>query len=277
MKIRCTNCYRVLNSQEEYCTRCGTHSSAILELMTKGEVKISETKQLSLQLSLYFIIAFLINGILTVFFGVLFDRFYPGLYYGDMDERLPKSITLFASTNALLITGIALLVILLFINRRQLKTFVFKIVLNRFLWSIFGSIFIMIGIGFLFMKTDFIIISSFFQAIMKNKYTDLIYQPKLSTIWVILVSYALIQEMIFRHQLVRTFDEATLLPDGIIIVLVTIISVFFEIICFSFDWSFLLGSFLIQLIATLGYFFNKRLLSFNLFFRIALITMIILI
>lgn len=277
MKIRCKNCYRILNPQEEYCTRCGTKSLEIVALMKTGKTTISETKKLSVQLSLYFAMVFLINGILNVLFGVLFDRFHPGLYYGDFDERLPESITLFASTNALLITGIALLVIFLFINYRHLKDFFFKIKLKRFIISfLFGSLIITI-ILLLYKKTNIIIIPSFFQSFLKNGALNSIYQPKLLSIWLILVSYAIIHEMLFRFQLINAFDEATLLPDWLITILVVITSVFFEIISFSFDWSLALFSIAFHLILSTSYFFNQRLLSFNLYFRLILITLLFII
>ena len=43
MKIRCNNCYRVLNNNEEYCTKCGTHSEEIQRIMETGEIPVDET------------------------------------------------------------------------------------------------------------------------------------------------------------------------------------------------------------------------------------------
>ena len=37
MKIRCKNCYRVLNPNEEYCTACGEHSAAMQKAMITGD------------------------------------------------------------------------------------------------------------------------------------------------------------------------------------------------------------------------------------------------
>ena len=37
MKIRCKNCYRVLNPNEEYCTACGEHSVAMQKAMITGD------------------------------------------------------------------------------------------------------------------------------------------------------------------------------------------------------------------------------------------------
>ena len=36
MKIRCNNCYRVLNQNEEYCTSCGEYSAKMHNAMITG-------------------------------------------------------------------------------------------------------------------------------------------------------------------------------------------------------------------------------------------------
>ena len=69
MRIRCKNCYRVLNNNEEWCTRCGAHSDEVAELIAKGIEPLDEMSVAKTNILLYLLIAFLINGILSVLFG----------------------------------------------------------------------------------------------------------------------------------------------------------------------------------------------------------------
>lgn len=87
MKIRCKNCYRVLNNNEEYCTKCGEHSDEIQRIMETGEIPTDEVASFKLHLYLYLGIAFLLNGALFVLNGVLFDHMYPGGEYGEIGDR----------------------------------------------------------------------------------------------------------------------------------------------------------------------------------------------
>ena len=59
MKIRCKNCYRVLNENEEYCTSCGEHSLEMAEYMRTGIRKISQGEKLKTALLFFAFIAFI--------------------------------------------------------------------------------------------------------------------------------------------------------------------------------------------------------------------------
>ena len=119
MKIRCQNCYRVLNNNEEYCTKCGAHSEEIAHIMKTGEIPTDEVSSFKLHLYLYLGIAFLINGALFVLYGVFFDRMNPG-EYGEIGEAMPKGITYFSSINALTITSLIMLALVLILNLKNL-------------------------------------------------------------------------------------------------------------------------------------------------------------
>ena len=119
MKIRCNNCYRVLNNNEEYCTKCGAHSEEIKRIMETGETPVDETGLFKLHIYLYLGIAFLINGALFVLYGVFFDRMKPG-EYGEIGEAMPKDITYFSSINALLITSLIMFALVLILNFKKI-------------------------------------------------------------------------------------------------------------------------------------------------------------
>ena len=62
MKIRCQSCYRVLNNDEEWCTRCGAHSDEVEKLMKSGIEPIEEDEIGKRSVLFYFLIAFLVTG-----------------------------------------------------------------------------------------------------------------------------------------------------------------------------------------------------------------------
>ena len=53
MKIRCKNCYRVLNPNEEYCTACGEHSAAMQKAMITGDYGPDTVGKLKISLICY--------------------------------------------------------------------------------------------------------------------------------------------------------------------------------------------------------------------------------
>ena len=74
MKIRCKNCYRVLNPDEEYCTACGEHSVAMQKAMITGDYGPDTVGKLKISLTIYAIAGFLVCGILQVILISLFCR-----------------------------------------------------------------------------------------------------------------------------------------------------------------------------------------------------------
>ena len=123
MKIRCRSCYRVLNNDEEYCTRCGAHSDEVKELMESGITPIDEVAVAKQSIIMYLLIAFLLNGILNVLFGVVFNTIHAGYNYGEVGMDLPLAVTYFSAANSLLITSLIIVFVAFLFNYKDLLPF----------------------------------------------------------------------------------------------------------------------------------------------------------
>lgn len=281
MKIRCQNCYRVLNNNEEYCTKCGTHSEEIQRIMETGEIPVDETGQFKLHLYLYLGIAFLLNGALFVLYGVFFDKMKPG-EYGEIGEAMPKDITYFSSINALLITSIVMFVLVLLFN---IKNFFidFKIADNkRAILS--GILMCLISTGLIYLTkfTNISVIPIYMKEYLQGTIADADLFANSISLWkivVILLTYNIVQEYIFRKHLSAAIDESTLLNLPMTIILMTVVGAILDVICFSVFSSgtfstviyVFIGSLIYQGILNLNYFFNKQSILINIVIRTLLV------
>lgn len=281
MKIRCNNCYRVLNNNEEYCTKCGTHSEEIQRIMATGEVPVDETAQFKLHIYLYLGIAFLINGALFVLFGILFNQINPG-DHGEIGDAMPKDITYFSSINALLITSLIMFVLVLLINAKNI--FVdFKITNKiRSLISFVIMSALSVGLIFLTKETSVSVIPIYMKDYIMGSISDVDLLENSISMWkivVILSTYSVVQEYIFRKHLSSAIDESTLLNLPMTIMVMTLVGAVLDIICFSVFSSgtfvsiiyVFIGSLIYQCILNLNYFYNKQSLLINILMRLLLI------
>ena len=287
MKIRCRSCYRVLNNDEEYCTRCGAHSDEVKELMDSGITPIDEVAVCKQSIISYLLIAFLLNGILNVLFGVIFDTIHKGYNYGEVGTDLPLAVTYFSAANSLLITSLVILFVGFMFNHKDLLPFL-KIN-GRKNFIVYTSIVtvIMVGFAFLTKYTNLTFLPIYFRDYLIEPTADmkLVGSLDLFKIIIILVCYSLVEEVIFRKALINGFDQGTLLRDSSIIILQTLIATILSSACFlllqktSFaDYLWTLGGNLIfQLVMGLNYYLNKRSITSNLIVRLLFIVLVIII
>jgi hypothetical protein len=285
MKIRCNNCYRVLNNNEEYCTKCGTHSEEIKRIMETGETPVDETGLFKLHIYLYLAIAFLINGALFVLYGVFFDRMKPG-EYGEIGEAMPKDITYFSSINALLITSLIMFALVLILNFKNILVD-FKVTnKNRAVISVLVMSVVSFGLIVLTKETTISVIPIYMKEYIMGSINDADLFANSISLWkiiIILLGYSIVQEYIFRKHLAAAIDESTLLGLSSTIILMTIVGGVLDVICFSVFSSgtfasilyVFVGSLIYQGILNLNYFYNKQSLLVNVLMRILLIIGII--
>lgn len=278
MKIRCEKCYRVLNDNEVYCTRCGEFSQAI-NVKMQGQDQSSPTKHYITQLFLAFFVAFFLNGALIILFSVLFSRFFPDIPYGEMDERLPLSVTLFSHTNAILVTSIGLFGVIFVIYRKKLINIIGTLYRNEILYALWFGVFGLLLFLFLALKTPFSIIPSYYHSLFQDPSELIPFIGSLAYVKVFIgiMLYALIQEVIFRHALVAILDEVTLLPDVFVILIIGLSSALFDWFVFGFNMSMIIGNILLQLFLSTSFVFFRRHILFNLIFRTILIILLIII
>ena len=287
MKIRCRSCYRVLNNDEEYCTRCGAHSDEVKELMDSGITPIDEVAVAKQSIIMYLLVAFLLNGILNVLFGIIFNTIHSGYNYGEVGMDLPLAVTYFSAANSLLITSLIIVFVAFMFNYKDLLAFLKINNKKQFIMTtVIGSV-VMVGITFLTKYTDLTFLPIYIRDYLISPTSDMKLSGSLNLfkIIVVLLCYAFAEEVIFRKALINGFDEGTLLRDSTIIILQTLISTALSSACFlllqktSFiDYMWTIGGNLIfHLLMGLNYYFNKRSITSNLLIRLVFILLVIII
>lgn len=287
MKIRCKNCFRVLNNDEEYCTRCGEHSDEIKHIMTNGIILDDEVAIGKKNLAIYFLIAFLANGIINVIFGIFFDSLFEGYNYGGIGTDLPLAITYFATSNSLFYTSIIAFLTFFALSLKDLyKNFEIK---NRNKFFITLGIFalVMLGLVLITKFTVFSFVPTYIKEFLISPSSEMLLANSfnLFKVIVILVLFAITEEIVFRKSLMMAFDEGTLLPDSIIVVLQALISTVFYIIVFLiFQKSAFIdlllcifASFVFNIILGVNFYLNDRKIFNNLIVRIIFIILLLII
>ena len=285
MRIRCKNCYRVLNNDEEWCTRCGAHSDEVAALMKSGIEPIDEVQVLKTSLLLYLLIAFLVNGILNVIFGVIFNAMYDNYYYGEVGSNLPTAIVYFSAINSLLVTSIIMGIVAYFVNNKEFEKQLQIKNKKRMLISLATGILVMAGLIVLARFTNVTIIPIYFRDFLLNKTSDMTLTGSMNLfkIIVVLAFYGIAEEIIFRKAIINGLDEATLLPDWQIVILQGLLATILGALCFlilarlsfiNYVWC-LLASLIFNILMGFSYYYNQKSLLANFILRMAIIILAI--
>ena len=256
MKIRCKNCYRVLNENENYCTVCGEYSEEMSEYMRTGIRKVSQSDKLKTALLYFVFIAFLGTGVLSIGLAIIEGAVGENLIY-DVMGKLVTSTALFS---ALVITF-----------RKELKDIFFKGTKQQILGAF--------AIGFVFMVIVAIIstLTKVTRVIPKDLIEFLDKNEGFFPLIQLIFTLSLIvfcEEYIYRHRLINFFDEDTMLSDGWIVVLTSIIST-----ALSFAWfmsvEIVIMTFVINVFMSLLYIYTNRSLGINIILKIVLYLLVI--
>lgn len=287
MKIRCKNCFRVLNNDEEYCTRCGEHSEEVKHIMTNGIVLDDEVAIAKKHLSIYFLIAFLINGIINVIFGIFFDSLYEGYNYGGIGTDLPLAITYFSTANSLFYTSIIVFLTFIAMSMKDFKAnFEIK---NKKKFYITLGIFSAVMLSFVLITrfTSLSFVPTYIKEFLIFPSGEMLLSGSFNyfKVIVILVLFGLTEEVVFRKSVMMAFDEGTLLPDGVIVVLQALISTVFYVLAFlifqksSFTEIVLciIASFIFNVILGTNFYLNNRKIFNNLIIRVIFIILLLII
>ena len=270
MKIRCKNCFKVLQPNEEYCTHCGEHSEEIAKVMKEKNKDLDSMAKFKLALILFLSIAFLGTGVFTVTFTLIFTK--TTSYQWEWIKTI-------SSANSILITSASLFLVLIILYNKELK----KMFFNGNLQQLLGSIIVGVLVGAI------IIVMS-----KLTPYTKLIpsymtnylsggerYLPNGGgiNIWGLYISMILVsicEEIILRKRVIDMLDDETLLGDKAIIVVATLISTFLD-----FIWIMSLETVIMMTLlnVTLSaiYMYTNRSIGVNVILRIILITIIFII
>ncbi len=248
MKIRCKNCYRVLNENEDYCTSCGEYSQEMAEYMRTGVRKVSLGDKLKTALIFFAFIAFIGTGAITIGLSVINGTVEDNAIYNVMGK---------------LVTSMALIVGLTIVFRKDLKGILFN---GNTLQTIGG-----IAIGIV-SGTILVIASSFLDFTKIIPENLLLYVPtnkpsfEFFGLLFVMGLVTICEEYIYRHRLINFFDEETMLSDFWIVVLTTLIS---SVLSFAWFMSveILIMTVLINLLMSLLYINTNRSLGINILIR----------
>lgn len=287
MKIRCKNCYRVLNLDEEYCTRCGEHSEEIAYILKNGIVPYNPVKQFKKMLFLYLGIAFLLNAVFGIVMALVYVAKNTNIELGETGTVLPTAMKLFTSLNSLLISGLILFVIILILEWQKIKTEIREVDSKSFIISLVWGLLLICVFTFITKVTDISFIPPLFKEYIlnPNKAFLSVEQFGLFKIVPVMIMYAFIEEYIFRKSLYEALDDATLMKSTQMMVIGTFSGVLLDFLWFGFfnSGSFtnilliLFSSFIIQYTMSIFYFVNKKNIVFNVIFRIVLYLLIVLV
>ena len=258
MKIRCKNCYRVLEPQEEYCKNCGTHSIEIQKAMQTGDYGGGPVYRLKMGLILFLIIAFIGSGIFTIIFGT---------FTSDATESV------FNKSNSLLVTSIICTAVLYIVNYKSLKDFFW----NGNWKQLFG----LISISVIFLVMTFFLpkISSITK-VLPNFITSYLHSgtarwfsgknTNVSFVLLSLILVIIVEEFLFRRLLIDVLDEHTMLGDLMIVLITTLISTVLD-----FAWMMapetIIVSLVLNMVCSGFYMYSNRSLIISIIFRILVV------
>lgn len=270
MKIRCTNCFKVLKPNEDYCTHCGTYSEEMARVMKEKPTELDSMAKFKLAMILFLSVAFLGTGIFTVTITLIYNK---------TTEYSWNWIKTVASANSLLITSAALLIVSLILYHKEIKKSLFNGNMNQLLGSLVVGGFV-IAILVLMSKltsvtkvipsymTDYLVGSERF---LPNGGGINVWGLYFSMIFI-----AICEEIILRKRIIDMFDDETLLGEKMIILFSTLLISFLD-----FLWVMSLETVLMTIVlnAVLNaiYMYTNRSTCLNIIFRIILVTLIFII
>lgn len=259
MKIRCNNCYRVLNQNEEYCTSCGEYSAKMHNAMITGNYGPDNLGKFKIGFSIFAIAGFLVCGILQVIFSVI------------ESDATGFRTNLYSQTNSLFLSSFSAILFCLILFRKDLNTLWTPQNKNNILGvSLIGIFVITISIllSYIFNFTQ--IFPKFTKEYLEYA-GNIFFDFKGTCVFKILfgtIVSTIVLEIACRKFLIDALDD-TLLGDKAIYVISVILMTIFEI-AWVMSIDILVVSLIVN-IATTGIYMNtNRNVVYNILLRIIL-------
>lgn len=258
MKIRCKNCYRVLDRNEEYCKSCGEHSEQMQKAMETGNFGGGPLDRFKIGAVLFLILAFFGNGIMMISLAVI---------------TKDSSADLFKSSYALLFSSVLALGAVFIVHYKDLVDFIWNGNKGQFLRCLFiGSMMVAI-VSLLSLLSEYTrVIPNIFSDYLHSGYARFFSGKNSNALFILiaLVCVALVEEIIFRRLMIDAIDDSTMLSDTMVIVVGGIVGA----IC-DFAWVMapetLITSLIINFVMTGIYVNSNRSLGLNILLRLLII------
>lgn len=258
MKIRCKNCYRVLDRNEEYCKSCGEHSEQMKKAMETGNFGGGPLERFKIAALLFLILAFFGNGIVMISLAVI---------------TKDSSADLFKSSYSLLFSSVLALGAIIIVHYKDLIDFFWNGSKSQFGKCLFIGTLMVLVVSLLSMLTEYTrVIPNLFSDYLHSGYARF-FSGKSSNASFILIAFiciAIVEEIVFRRLMIDAIDDSTMLSDTMIILVGGIVGAVAD-----FAWVMkpetVVTSLIINLVMTGIYVNSNRSLGLNIFLRILII------
>ncbi len=258
MKIRCQNCYRVLDRNEEYCKSCGEHSEQMKRAMETGNFGGGPLDRFKIGALLFLILAFFGNGIIMITLAVI---------------QKDSNTDLYKFSYGLLISSVVALAAIFIVHYKDLIDFIWNGNKEQF-----GRCLLLGLLGVVIVSLLSILSNA--TRVIPNVYTNYLqsgyarfFSGKDSNATFILISLicvAVVEEIVFRRLLIDAIDDQTMLSD-------TMVVIFGGLVATIADFAWLMSvetivtSLIINFILTWIYMNSNRSLGLNLLLRVLII------
>ena len=258
MKIRCKNCYRVLDPKEEYCKSCGEHSEQMKKAMETGNYGGGPLDRFKIAFALFAVLAFLGNGIIMTIFAVI---------------KEDASSSLFNKSYSLLFSSIVAFLAIFIIHIKDLKDFFWNGNKSQFInCFVVGTLFIIIATLCSLLTKYTRVLPLYATDYLSSGTAKWFSGPKtnISVLFVSFILVALTEEIVFRRLLIDALDDATMLGDTGVIIVAGLVGTIM-----SFSWIMsvetLIVSFVMNLVLAGIYANSNRSLGLNVLLRVLII------
>ena len=259
MKIRCNNCYRILNQNEEYCTSCGEYSAKMHNAMITGNYGPDNLGKFKIGFGIFAIAGFLVCGILQVVFSII-----------ESDETGLRT-NLYSQTNSLFLSSLCAILFCLILFRKDLKSLWTPQKKENILGVTLIGVFVILICILLSYLFNFTQIFPKFTKDYLDYEGNIFFDVKDTCVSKILfgtIVSSVVLEIACRKFLIDALDD-TLLGDKAIYIITVIVMTVFEI-AWVMSLDILVVSIIVN-IATTGIYMNtNRNVIYNILLRIVL-------
>lgn len=257
MKIRCDNCYRVLDRNEEYCKSCGAHSERMKQAMETGNYGGTIVERFKITMLIFFILGFLGNGLLMIGIAMI---------------RKDSSTDLYKSTYSLLVSAAVCAAATVVVNK-DLISFKWNGTKQQFLQCMLIGLFTLIVVSLFSYLTRF-------TRVIPNIFTDYLHSgsarwftgrdSNASLIMLALVLVMLTVEVVFRRLLIDVLDDSTMLSDPMVILVSGLLGAIAEF-ALLMSIEIIITSLIINFVMAWIYINSNRSIILNILIRLVII------
>lgn len=258
MKIRCKNCYRVLDRNEEYCKSCGEHSEQMKKAMETGNFGGGPLERFKIAAILFLVLAFFGNGIVMISLAVI---------------TKDSSADLFKSSYALLFSSVLALGAIIIVHYKDLIDFIWNGNKGQFARCLFIGTMMVAVVSLLSMLTNFTrVIPNIFSDYLHSGYARFFSGKESNALFILvaLICVAVVEEIVFRRLMIDAIDDSTMLSDTMVIFVGGLVAAIAD-----FAWVMapetILTSLIINFVMTGIYVNSNRSLGLNVFLRVLII------